>query len=414
LESLRLTFTEQYYKDACCYSYETTVQDCFQEADENGEKQWLVRLKDTIFYPEGGGQPADRGTLGDVNVFDVQRDDMGIVHYCDGPVEPGSVVRCEIDRERRRDFCRHHSGEHIISGLANSMYGCTNVGFHLNEEYMTLDFDQKLDDRQVAELEKEANQRVLANLPIEIEYYEDETDVPKDYRSKLSLRGKVRIVHIPGVDDCACCGTQCAFTGEIGLIKFIDHITMRGGSRLTAVCGERSYVDYVKRFDQSKAIGAMLSAPADELVSAIAQREKQYEDERQLTIQLRKQINQLYLQSVPTNAGNVLFLLSDSDQSGAKYLAKQLAAMISGVAMIFFPHPRTDGYMFIFTSSKDDAKKMSESLKERLGLKGGGHVHMVQGVTTATTKDIKAICEPIAWTLSMDANEDHDGGRYGN
>ncbi|HHX37992.1 MAG TPA: alanyl-tRNA editing protein, partial [Clostridiaceae bacterium] len=363
-----------------------------------------------IFYPEGGGQPADRGRLGNRRVCDVQRDDVGVVHYCDGPLTPGSRVTGTIDQERRQDFCRQHSGEHIISGLAHSMYGCNNVGFHLNDDYMTLDFDQKLSDDQVAELEDRANTVVLQNLPIEIQYYDEEDAVTVDYRSKMSLIGKVRIVHIPDVDDCACCGTQCNFTGEIGLIKFIDHMTMRGGSRLTALCGERAYADYVKRFEQSREISGMLSAPADDLVPALEQREAQHEEDRQALVQLRRRINQLYLDSVPDTAGNVLFLLAESDQNSAKYMAKQLAERISGVAMIFFPHPRTSGYMYIFSSGTADAKKMSEQLKERLDLKGGGHAHMVQGVTGVDAETILRVCEPFAWTLKSTQGIQGHGG----
>ena len=132
-------FETLYYKNAYLTDFSSTVVDCIKQ----GEIYKIV-LADTAFYPEGGGQPSDRGTLNDLEVIDVKKKDGVIFHYLNSSLEIGQKVQGKIDFDRRFDFMQQHSGEHIFSGIVHSMFGYENIGFHLDDDYVTLDFSGPL------------------------------------------------------------------------------------------------------------------------------------------------------------------------------------------------------------------------------------------------------------------------------
>lgn len=428
MESLDLTFDDLFYHDPDAIRFSSTAEEVVQlalaeeglkalfcSADEpgEGEERWLVRLKDTAFYPEGGGQPSDRGTLGGRTVLDVQRYPSGIWHLCQGAVEKGALLEGVIDGERRRDFREQHTGEHIVSGLVNKAFGYDNVGFHMNETEMTLDFNGDIDDEALERIEIEANAAVRADLPLEIVVYEEGEADDKDYRSKLELSGKIRLVTVPGVDVCACCGTHCRRTGEVGVIKILRKDAHRGGVRLTVVCGARALADYQTRYKDGRGAGELLSAPSTALAPAVAQLKDQLAAERQRAGRLQRALNEHRLAGIPGNAQNVFCVLDDSDVNNAKYLAKQIAGRVSGVALVFFPHPRTEGHMYLIQSDGGDARAFQQRLQDQLGLRGGGNKGMVQGVTEAQREDIVRRCRAIAWDLNATTLE-HETARRDN
>ena len=192
-----------YYQDPYQTTFTARVLTC--EPSKGG---CLVTLDRTAFYPEGGGQPADHGVLGGVTVTDVHEKDGVIFHTCDKVVEPGSTVEGSIDWTRRFDHMQQHSGEHILSGLLCSLYDCSNVGFHLGTDTVTIDYDRDLTWEQVLEAERQANESIWRDTPAEITFPAPDALAQLDYRSKKELTGQVRIVSFPGADCCACCGTH--------------------------------------------------------------------------------------------------------------------------------------------------------------------------------------------------------------
>lgn len=213
-----------------------------------GERVYLDR---TLFFPEQGGQKCDRGTLlingGSYDVADVQIRDGVIAHRValeEGAalsVKEGDAASGHVDWTHRFDFMQNHSGEHILSGTAHRLYGCDNVGFHLTENEMTLDFSKLLTPEEIAALEREANAAVYADKEIVVSYPSEEEAAAIDYRSKKEIVGRLRIVTIEGVDICACCAPHVHRTGEIGFIKVMKIMKNKGGTRLKVVCGWRAY-----------------------------------------------------------------------------------------------------------------------------------------------------------------------------
>ncbi|MFR9163952.1 MAG: alanyl-tRNA editing protein [Lachnospiraceae bacterium] len=214
-----------YYDSAYIKEFEAQVLSC-----QEGKKGWEITLSATAFYPEGGGQPADTGLLGNVRVTDVHEKDGQVVHYTDGPLPVGEMVRGVIDWDRRFQHMQEHSGEHLVSGLIHQRFGYDNVGFHMGTDEVTIDFNGVLEWGDLMAIEEKANGMIWENLEISAVYPEkDELDA-MEYRSKKELTGAVRIVSIPGGDVCACCGTHVERTGEIGLVKFLSMIHYKGVS----------------------------------------------------------------------------------------------------------------------------------------------------------------------------------------
>ena len=217
------------------------VRSCAQ-----GRKGWDVILDQTAFYPEGGGQPYDLGVLGGVQVLEVHEREGHVVHTCSAPLEVGSAVEGQIDWARRFDLMQHHSGEHIVSGLAHAMYGCDNMGFHMGADVITIDLSVELTQDQVRELEAAANRYIWEDRPVQITYPSPEELAHLEYRSKKAIEGQVRIVSFPGADTCACCGTHVSSSGQVGLVKLLSCQKFRSGVRIELVCGGRAFAHLSK------------------------------------------------------------------------------------------------------------------------------------------------------------------------
>ncbi|MFR2150862.1 MAG: alanyl-tRNA editing protein [Christensenellales bacterium] len=185
---------------------------------ENG---YVVTLDQTAFFPEGGGQGADHGTLGGVQVLDAHEANGEVEHLVSGPLAVGSEVRGHVDAVRRMDMMQQHSGEHMFSGLVHGLFGYDNVGFHIGTEAVTMDFNGMLTEADVRRVELLANQAVWRDQPVEAFVPSREELANIEYRSKKEIAGDVRIVRIEGVDTCACCGTHVHTTGCVGQIKGI-------------------------------------------------------------------------------------------------------------------------------------------------------------------------------------------------
>ncbi len=223
-----------------------------------------------FFFPEEGGQSADKGTLNGQEVLDVSIK-QGILYHkvaCEFPVS--TRVTGHVDWNRRFDFMQQHSGEHMISGLLHSHFGLENVGFHLSDREVTLDMNGEVSLEQLRLIEQEANTYVWKNLPVNISWPTDEELASLNYRSKLALTENVRIVEIPGVDLCACCAPHVDTTGQIGLIKVVNVQSHRGGVRINILCGNRALADYTEKQDSVWAISSLLSAKQPEVAGAVA------------------------------------------------------------------------------------------------------------------------------------------------
>ena len=272
-----------YYNDPFLTRFTARVTGC-----EPAGEHWAVTLAETAFYPEGGGQPADTGALGDARVLDVHEREGRVVHTTDRPLPVGQAVAGVIDWPRRLDHMEQHTGEHILSGTLHRLFGAENVGFHIGPEAVRMDMDKPLDPDQLAQAERQANEAVRRDEPVLCGWPDAATLTATEYRSKKALKGPVRLVTVPGADCCACCGTHLARAGQVGLIKIVSAQPYKGGVRLAVVCGGRALAWVQDQAEQAHAISALLSAPLDGLYPAV---ERQVVQAARLRVQLAEARN---------------------------------------------------------------------------------------------------------------------------
>lgn len=373
-----------YDNDAYIKEFEAEVLECNE--CENGFK---ILLDKTAFFPEAGGQPADKGTLDGVEVTDVQIKQETVYHYTKTPLEVGKTVKGVLDFSRRFNFMQNHSGEHIISGIVNSIYGFDNVGFHLSEEFATIDFNGTLDREQLDEIEILANKCVFENADIKAYYPTDEELKNIKYRSKKELDGAIRIVQIGNTDICACCAPHVKKTGEIGIIKLLDFERMRGGIRIVFKCGSFALLDYQNKYKNIAEISALLSAKQNETALAVKQLDEKLSLQNQEIQSLKKRMINIIVSSFSDDK-NIAFY-EGFDVKELQLLADSLHKTCGGLKAVF--SKTEQGFNFAICDEAEALDEFFKGFKSSFNVRGGGRNGMVQGSVQATEDELKSFFE---------------------
>jgi alanyl-tRNA synthetase len=361
-----------YYKNAYETKFKGLVCSC-----EKGKEGYHIILDQTLFYPEGGGQPVDKGTLGGVSVFDVHEKNGEIIHYAHEPLEVGLEVWGEINWEHRFDLMQNHSGEHILSGIICEKYGCDNVGFHMGRVQITIDFNTQIPMEDLPWLEEQGNRAIWENTPISIFYPNKEELEALEYRSKIELTGEVRIVRAGEYDCCACCGTHVRHAGEIGIIKIVGAQNYKGGTRLELLCGKRA-LDYYRKIHQAaNEVGRALSVQEEKIGSAVQKLLKEKDGYIQELKKWKWEAFLSRIQRLPEDTKNVLIMEDGLGGKDLTALADLAAEKTGGRAMVLTP--AETGFAFVLVSRKKDAREIVEELKRSFDCKGGGKEESVQG-----------------------------------
>lgn len=371
-----------YYADAFMTVFTATVLTC-----EPGKTGFLVTLDRTAFYPEGGGQPADHGTLNGAAVTDVHERDGVIVHTVEKAVEIGENVTGIIDWARRFDHMQQHSGEHILSGILCHDYHCDNVGFHLGADTVTIDYNADITWEQALDAERKANEIIWADTPVEITYPSPAELEALDYRSKKALTGQVRIVTFPEADCCACCGTHVLRAGQVGLIKVLSCQKFREGVRIEIVSGQRAlgYLGHV--YDQARAVGQRLSVKPGDILPAV---ERLEEEQTALKAREAAMEDQLFRRIAAEHAGaeNALVFQPSLRPDAVRRLADALGHACTGLAAVFAGEDGHWNYALLRSDGADlspTVKAMNTALHGR----GGGRNGFAQGSAQAGEAEIR-------------------------
>ncbi|MBE6810911.1 MAG: alanyl-tRNA editing protein [Ruminococcaceae bacterium] len=377
--------TEKLYEqNAYVKEFTAKVLEC--KASDNFYK---IVLDKTAFFPEGGGQAADKGVLADVEIFDVQIENENIYHYATKPLEIGGEVVGKINFDRRFNFMQNHTGEHIVSGIAHKLFGVNNVGFHLGEELVTIDFDKELTREQLDKIEYLANQKVWQNLPVKA-YFPTEEELEKtEYRSKKAIDGAVRLVEITGTDICACCAPHVKNTGEIGIIKLLDTEKMRGGIRIILKCGNFALQDYRNKYQNVSQISALLSAKQENAYESVQKLDEKCTAASQKITELKKKIADITVLSA-TSEDNCIFV-DDCDIKSLQLLADKLHKKFGGIRAVFSEN--TGNFSFAMCGENDELQEIFAKFKSQFTVRGGGRGGMVQGTVDATKENINLFFE---------------------
>ena len=371
-----------YYEDCHMRAFRATVTGCTLTP-----KGYEVTLDATAFYPEGGGQPSDVGTLDTVRVLDVRERGEEVIHLCDGALEAGSTVEGQIDWVRRFDFMQQHTGEHILSGLIHQKYGYHNVGFHMGKQAMEVDFDGPIPPEELQQLEAEANRAIWQNLEVKHWYPEPEELKQVVYRSKKELPWPVRIVQVPGYDSCACCGVHVARTGEVGIIKILSGVKFHQGIRLEMLCGRRAYEFLCGVYDQNRLVSQAFSAKVLQTGEAAQRMNQQLSAEKFRSAALEKRLFSMIARE-HENAGDVVRIEQDLNPGGVRELADAIAKVCGGVAAVLSGSDEA-GYGVCLIGPAEAVKALGAAMTGALNGRGGGKPGSFQGTLRATRAQIE-------------------------
>ncbi len=374
-----------YYQNAYISSFAANVVDVTPT-----DKGYDVILDKTAFFPEEGGQSSDTGYIGDARVSYVYEKE-GVIHHLTDKRPSLGEKQCTLDFAERFEKMQCHTAEHILCGIIHRLFGLDNVGFHLGEDEVTFDVNGVLTREELDRVEIIANNAVFSNWPIETLFPSSDELAKIEYRSKLDITEGVRLVKIAAVDTCACCAPHVASTGEIGLIKILDFMKHRGGTRIWMVAGHRALSDYRARYENIKRISGMLSAPQLETANVLENYLLESEQVKASLKQARLKIAELEAQSVRATNSSAVFYLPD-------FTIPELIAFSNvankKVGKITVALTGTDGdYKYVISSESVDLKLSAKFINYALSGKGGGTSKMIQGSFAATLDEIRKYFE---------------------
>ena len=447
-----------------------------KEAKEEFIKKWggsysslfCYRLSEPFFYPEGGGQPCDRGSIAGAELLFVEEKEGELWHYLEVDLPEGEKVLCKFDADFRRWQSENHSAEHIFSGLVSERFSYKNSGFHMEcfgeNPHMTVDFDGEFSEKELEELEQGVNAVIRKNLPIREIYLEEEEENTsserKDgnisFRQKKALEGDIRIIEIPQVDSCACCGTHLSFTGEIGVFTILSYEKHRKGCRLTMLAGELAFLALEKKLKLLSGFAQSLSRPWTEIPEAfqslqerifakeeekrgileagislleekilkeLEEKRKGIEDgekpERPERTEVAREVAERperteVAREVAERPAKMLFLGSPLQDSCFSYYGKNsyLFLYLSELGMkdlqkicdrlrlslplsLICLGKKEEGFSVVAGSREEDMRAFGKLMGEKLSFRGGGQKEMIQGSSVKGFEEMNAFIERI-------------------
>lgn len=392
-----------FYSDSHLREFTAEVVSC-----EKRDGHYEVELDRTAFFPEGGGQYADTGTLDEMQVCDVQEKDGRIFHIMQDKSQHipeyftvGRNVSGRINWEERFMKMQQHTGEHIVSGLVHARFGYNNVGFHLGSEDCTMDFNGIITKEELQEIEREANRAVWKNLPAEVLYPSEEELASMEYRSKIEIEGQVRIVVIPGYDVCACCAPHVKYTGEIGLIKLTGVQKYKGGVRVTMLCGVRALLDYEAKQREAQSVSAMLCARENEIAEAVDHLRQECGELKQEINEKEKKLIQYRADMIPAEEQVVCIFTDEFTGESMRHLMNRILEKARALCAVFSGSDR-DGYRYVMGSKEVDVRSLAREFNHAFDGRGGGRPEMVQGTVRGTEDEMRE------WILQKAGNNSHE------
>jgi alanyl-tRNA synthetase len=375
----------QYFQDSSLLEFSATVLEV--KPSDRGD---CVVLDQTAFYPTGGGQPNDTGSLGETRVVDVFEDEANIIYHvvqpC-GSLEPGQSVKGLIDGGRRLDHLQQHSGQHVLSQAFVQTCGAETRSFHLGTQTSTIDIEMPSpSDELMRAAEDVANAVIFEDRPMRVHLVNEEEASRLPLRKESAVRGTIRVIEIENFDWSPCGGTHAARTGQIGLIAVRSFERIRKMTRVEFVCGGRALAEYRAAKDTAFAVARLFSADRDktpDLVAAAMQENKG----------LKKRIRDLLELAMSAEAAEMLVstpLTGDFKIVQAVFAARDLEEVRMLASKIIQREPAVallatkdaGAARLVFARSPMLTPNMSALLSEAcetLGGRGGGKPELAQG-----------------------------------
>jgi alanyl-tRNA synthetase len=375
--------TEKLFEqDAMLQECDATVVSCTPKDDK-----FLVVLDRTVIFPEGGGQLSDQGKIDDAKVSYAADKAGEVIHYADKAFTPGQKVHVTLDWLVRMDRMQQHTGEHILSYAFWKSCGANNIGFHMNEEMVTIDLDKEVTQDEVNKAEYLANMEIWQNKKIICSYMDDSEVAKLTMRKKNEkIHGHIRIVHVTDGDVCTCCGTHFPETGGVGLIKVLRFEKHKGGTRVEFNCGARALKNMQVRNIALEDTSNMLSVKVEDVPAAVTRLKA---DLVELAAQSKEKTMELFKAKLPelmakapvnANGDKLLFVSEKLGAKEAKSLMQLLSAESKVVIGIVAAQESRISYQFALgKDAQGDCKAMCQKANGLFGGKGGGNGSFAQG-----------------------------------
>lgn len=374
--------TEKLYNDnVMLKNCKATVLAC-----EEKDSKFFVELDRTVIFPEGGGQLGDRGKINDANVLHASEKDGRLWHECDKAVEVGAEVEVTLDWKVRLDRMQQHCGEHILSFVCWKLFDAQNIGFHMNEDTVTVDLDKALSEEELLQVEQATNAIIWENRPINVLNLESEEAAKLPMRKfNSNLKGILRIVAVEGADVCTCCGTHPPFTGMVGCVKIIRAERRKQGQRLELLCGGRAMGDYAKKNRVLHNIAADLSSKVEEVPERYAKMKEEIAGLQEALKEKTAKLLEIEIQEVLTAAetradgARIIHLVLDDAKNGKNILPK-VGALENTVSVILAVQPeRISYFVTVGKNTAGDCRAYIKLINDTFGGRGGGKPDGAQG-----------------------------------
>jgi len=389
--------TQKLYYDNNLTECEATVLAC-----REGKDGFEVLLDRTVIYPEGGGQLSDTGTIGGARVSYAFEEGHDVWHRCARAFGAGDTVRVRFDEGVRRDHCQQHTGEHILSGLAESLYNCANVGFHMTEEYVSVDFDRQLTAEEVSALELAANEAIQRDEPTRYQIVDaDQLETIELRKRAKALTGEIRIVYAGGVDSCTCCGTHCTRAGEVGVLKITSHQNYKGGTRIFFLCGMRAVRSMAQDAALVDALAKRFSTKPEQALQAVVRQGDELAETKRI---LKKRTEELFTYRAESvyesaaKAGGITVVVCAQEGLGMSelgFFAEKICEIGKSVCVLF---SEKDGQLLYRMARTESValsmKEVCQAVNAATGGKGGGRDDGAQG-SAAVRSDLNEICAKL-------------------
>lgn len=393
-----------YDRDAYATEFEADIISC--EPNKADDKRLDIILNQTLFFPEEGGQSPDMGILGGYRVVDVQIKNGVITHTVDTSADDccevekeaelaaGVHVQGKIDWQHRFYNMQQHSGEHIFSGIVHRRFGFENVGFHLSDSVVTMDFSGVISPEDIAEVEHEVNVAISKNIPIEVTYPSRDELAQLEYRSKIEIEGQVRIVTVPGYDVCACCAPHVKRTGEIGMLKVMNYQNYKGGVRVSILCGFRALEVFRQKCDIISELMGIFTTNQEAIVDNVTKLKAVNQSLKSELGTAKSALLDYKVAELPTDTDNAVLFECGIDTNTARNCVNGLVEKYSGFSAFFMGNDE-EGYSFIIGSKNADCNTVAAALRNKLGARGGGKPVMVQGSVKAAKSEIEEVLKEV-------------------
>ncbi|KAL2078205.1 hypothetical protein ACEWY4_025890 [Coilia grayii] len=389
----------QCQRDCYMQEFTTSVVSCSEaelQLENNGKKNKIkgynVKLKDTILFPEGGGQPDDRGTIGGVPVLRVSRQVAEAVHFVTSPLEEGQEVQLKVDWERRFDHMQQHSGQHLVTALADTMFGYKTTSWELGRQRSSIELDTPaVKPGEMEALEAAVNQKIRDHVPVTVQLLSIDDPAVEKVRSRGlpdDHAGPIRIIDIEGVDANMCCGTHVSNLSHLQAIKILG--TEKGKknkTNLIFLAGNRVLKYAERSYSTEKSLVALLKTGPEEHVEAVDKLQKTVKRLQKSNLTLLRDMAVLIAQNFKSNPerSNIFSLHNkDGDNEFMNIIANEIGFENT---IIFLTVGEEKGAgMFLLAGPTPIIDGLSKQVLELLQGKGAGKNGRLQGKAGSLAK----------------------------